>query len=322
MSELHSPRSLRRLFVKAATARFARNVPDFVRLKRLVAANGGALRNDHAAIRTADPAVAALLVRAARVLGLHREREYLFPAKKLRSFDLQAPGEDAHQFKLFVSQVDLGAFPPQAAQLVAEDCAAQAAAADHGPFLALIEQAERSGGLAAADADRFIGHFVGVLMARPGPPLRRATLQAVAAVSGEAASALALGPDFNHVTVDVHAAGYPGIDDMAAAMRAQGFRLLPAIQGAPGSPLRQTATLAATMDTPVIEADGSTGLAQTEKQFVEIIERGQARDADGAPLWTQDGRPLIFRNFLAANAEKIFDAAATPLRESGLGIRD
>ena len=65
------------------------------------------------------------------------------------------------------------------------------------------------------------------------------------------------------------------------------------------------------MATPVLEADGSLGNAQSEKQFVEIIERAQAADADGALLWADDGAPLIFRNFLAANAEKIFDAAST-----------
>ncbi len=311
MSELLPPRALRRLFVKAATARFARNVPDFLRLKRMVTANGGVFLNDHAAIRSADPAVTALIVRAARVLGLQRERDYHFPAKKLVSFDLQVSGEDSRQFKIFLSQVDLAAFPPAVARLAAEDCAAQAAAADHRQFLELIVRAERAGGLGTADAAGFIHHFVHVLMSRPGPPLKRATLEAVAAVSGEAASALALGPDFNHVTIDVRAAGYAGIEAMASAMRAQGFRLLPAIQGAPGSPLRQTATLAATMDTEVLEADGRHGVAQTEKQFVEIIERGQAHAADGTPLWAQDGRPLIFRNFLAANAEKIFDAAST-----------
>ncbi len=75
--------------------------------------------------------------------------------------------------------------------------------------------------------------------------------------------------------------------------------------------------MAATMDTPVREADGSGGMAQTEKQFVEIIERAQAHDADGVPLWGQDGRPLIFRNFLAANAEKIFDAASTKAMPAG-----
>ena len=152
-------------------------------------------------------------------------------------------------------------------------------------------------------------------MARPGPPMQRATLDAVSAVSGEAASALALGPDFNHVTIDVPSAGFGGIEAMTAAMLAEGFRMLPAIQGPAGTKLRQTATMAATMATPVIEANGSPGLAQSEKQFVEIIERGQARDADGAPLWADDGRPLIFRNFLAANAEKIFAAAST--RSSG-----
>ncbi len=308
---LLSPSALRALFVDTATAKFARNVPDFVRLQKLVADNGGIFLNDHGAIRTADPQVRALFVRAARVLGLRRELDYAFPAKKLVSFDLQAVGDDAHQFKIFVSQVDLDAYPAEVAALIREDCKEQWAAADHRPFLALIEKAERAGGLEAHDAEFFAGHFAEKLMSRPGPPLKRSTLNAVAAVSGEAASALALGPDFNHVTIDVLAAGFQGIEAMAAAMQAQGFRMLPAIQGAPGTKLRQTATLAATMDTPVREATGLKGVAQTEKQFVEIIERAQAQDADGVPLWAQDGGPLIFRNFLAANAEKIFDAAST-----------
>ena len=308
---LHPPSTLRRLFVEAATRKFARHVPDFVRLQKLVADNGGTFLNDHGAIRTADPVVRALFVRAARVLGLRRELDYSFPSKKLVSFDLQAVGDDAHQFKIFVSQVDLDAYPADVAALIREDCLEQVAAADHGRFVELIQRAERAGSLGAADAEAFVTHFAEQLMSRPGPALKRSTLQAVAAVSGEAASALALGPDFNHVTIDVTAAGFPGIEAMAAAMAAQGFRLLPGIQGAPGTKLRQTATLAATMDTPVREADGSAGMAQTEKQFVEIIERAQAHDADGAPLWAQDGRPLVFRNFLAANAEKIFDAAST-----------
>ncbi|MCK9195233.1 MAG: VOC family protein [Nevskia sp.] len=311
MSMLLTPRAVRGLFVEAATAKFARNVPDFVRLRQLVADNGGQFLNDHGAIRTADPAVRALFVQAARVLGLRRELNYAFPSKKLVSFDLQAIGDDAHEFKIFVSQVDLEAFPAAVADVVRTDCAEQAAAVDHTPFLALIAKAEAAGGLSARDAETFVSHFVEKLMSRPGPALRRSTLEAVAGVSGEAASALALGPDFNHVTIDVLAAGYRGIDAMAAAMLAAGFRLLPAIQGAPGTKLRQTATMAATMDTPIREADDSAGVAQTEKQFVEIIERAQAQDGDGAPLWQQDGQPLVFRNFLAANAEKIFDAAST-----------
>jgi hypothetical protein len=308
---LLSPAALRQLFVDTATARFARNVPDFVRLQKLVADNGGSFLNDHGAIRTADPQVAGLFVRAARVLGLRRELDYAFPAKKLVSFDLQAVGDDAHQFKIFLSQVDLDAYPEDVAALIREDCREQWGAADHRGFLALVEKAERAGGLEVKDAEAFTGYFAEKLMSRPGPPLKRSTLNAVAAVSGEAASALALGPDFNHVTIDVPAAGFKGIEDMAAAMQAAGFRMLPAIQGAPGTKLRQTATLAATMDTPVREATGLKGVAQTEKQFVEIIERAQAHDANGTPLWGQDGSPLVFRNFLAANAEKIFDAAST-----------
>lgn len=305
---------LRRRFVERATAKFARNVPDFVALQNLVRDNGGIFRNDHGAIRTTDAAVCGLFVRAAAVLGLYRELDYEFPAKKLKSFDLQAPGEDATQFKIFVSQVDLAAFPPGVAALIREDCVEQAAAVNHALFLALIGKAEREQGLNEDAAQVFITHFVDRLMNRNGPPVKRSTLEAVAAVSGEAASALALGPDFNHVTIDVRAAGFPGIEDMAAAMKARGFRLLPAIQGAPGTKLRQTATLAATMDTPVREADGRAGIAPTEKQFVEIIERG--------PVAGPDGRTVIFKNFLAANAEKIFDAASTRMRprSGGAGL--
>ena len=297
---------LRRRFVELATAKFARNVPDFVALQKLVRDNGGTFQNDHGAIRTTDVAVRDLFVRAAAVLGLHRELDYEFLAKKLKSFDLQVPGDDSGQFKIFVSQVDLAAFPNDVAALIREDCAEQAAAVNHAPFITLIETAERDQGLSETDAQAFITHFVDRLMNRNGPPMKRATLEAVAAVSGEAASALALGPDFNHVTIDVRAAGFAGIEPMAQTMKAQGFRLLPAIQGVPNTKLRQTATLAATMDTPVREADGRIGTAPTEKQFVEIIERG--------PVTGADGRTVIFKNFLAANAEKIFDAAATRLR--------
>src|SRR3546814_7694165 len=94
-------------FVAAATAKFARNVPDFVRLQSLVAERGGSFRNDHAAIRSADPQVFALFVRAARVLGLRRERDYAFPAKKLKSFALQRIGDDDTAFKILVSEVEL-----------------------------------------------------------------------------------------------------------------------------------------------------------------------------------------------------------------------
>ncbi len=302
-STVLKPDSLRARFVERVTVKFARHVPDFVALQELVAQNGGTFRNDHGAIRTADPALCDLFVRAAAVLGLQRELDYEFPAKKLVSFDLQVPGEDASQFKIFVSQVDLAAFPKAVAQLIREDCAAQSGAVDHKQFLRLIDAAEKNGGLREKDADTFIGHFVDRLMHRNGPPLKRSTLEAVAGISGEAASALALGPDFNHVTIDVRSAGFPGIEAMAQAMKLAGFRLLPEIQGAPGSKLRQTATLAATMNTPVLEDDGRSGHAATERQFVEIIERGEVPGPRG--------RKLIFRSFLAANAEKIFDAAST-----------
>lgn len=308
MTKRLSPAQLRARFVERATAKFAAHVPDFVALQALVRRNGGTFRNDHGAIRTVDPGLRDLFERAAVLLELHRERDYEFPAKKLKSFDLQVPGDDATQFKIFVSQVDLDAFPDAVAALIGEDCAEQAAAVDHGGFEQLIRKGRRDGGLAESDAEAFVAHFVDRLMHRNGPPLRRATLDAVAAVSGEAASALALGPDFNHVTIDVTAAGFGGIEAMAAAMQAAGFHLLPQIQGAPGTKLRQTATLAATMATPVREADGTLGSAQTEKQFVEIIER--------APVPDEDGRMHVFKNFLAANAEKIFDAASTKPRKS------
>jgi uncharacterized glyoxalase superfamily metalloenzyme YdcJ len=304
------PKKLRNQFVERLTARFAANVPDFVALREMVEARGGRFHNDHGAIRVADPELASLFRRAARVIGLRKEMDYAFPDKKLVSFDLQVVGEDASQFKIFVSQVDLAAFPEAVAQQIREDSAAQAAAVDHHDFLRIIEVFESEGCLEEDDAKRFVDHFVDVLMRRNGPPIRRSTLEAVARVSGQVASALALGPDLNHVTIDVYAAGYRDIEEMVAEMRARGFAMLDGIQGTKGGPLRQTATLAATVDIPVLEDDGRLGTARVEQQFVEIIERNQAVCADGARCWTQEGKPLIYRNFLAANADRIFDAAA------------
>jgi uncharacterized glyoxalase superfamily metalloenzyme YdcJ len=306
-----APSELRDRFVEAATAKFARHVPDFVALRALVEDQGGTFRNDHGAIRTADPAVRDRFERAAALMGLRRELAYEFPAKKLRSFDLQVIGEDSEQFKVFVSEVDLDALPAAVAALIREDCAEQAAAMDHAAFDALVARGAAAGGLSTSDADAFVDHLVHRVMTRPGAPIQRATLTAVAQVSGEAASALALGPDFNHVTIDVGPSGFADIEAMAAAMAAKGFRMLPQIQGARGTKLRQTATMAATIPTPVREVDGTTGSAQTEKQFVEIIQRAQAVSRFGDPLWREDGQPLIFRNFLASNAERIFDAAST-----------
>lgn len=295
--------ALRGRFVDVATTRFANNVPDFARLQTLIAKRGGRFLNDHGAIRVADPALTEVFVRGARQFGLHRDLSYSFPTKKLESFDLQVQGDDPHQFKIFVSELDRSAFSPAVLEAIDADCQQTAAARSLGALSDHLDKAERDGGLSESEGEALIQLFVEAVMARPGPPMQRACLNAVAAESGEAASALALGPDFNHVTVDVRAAGFDGIEAMAATMQAEGFRMLPAIQGAPDTKLRQTATLAATMDTPVLEADGSVGNAQTEKQFVEIIERAPERD--GGP---------VFKNFLAANAEKIFDAASTKAR--------
>lgn len=294
---------LRQRFVEAATARFERQVADFARLRALIQARGGRVHNDHGAVRSADPERTRLLVEAAGVMGLYPERQYLFPAKRLRSFDLQVPGDDADQFKIFVSEVDLDAFPATIAARIRADCAAQAAAMDPAPLTALIRRAHAAGGLTPDEAEHFIQHLLERLMRRHGPPLVRSTLEAVAAVSGEAASALALGPDFNHLTLDVQAAGFRDIEAMDSAMRAAGFQMLPAIQGERGGCLRQTATRAATMETPVLEADGHLGIAYTEKQFVEIIERGMVTDALG--------QRRRFKHFLTGNAEQIFDAAST-----------
>ena len=308
--------SLRHMFVEAATEKFAGSVRDFAKLRAHVIERGGQFRNDHAAIRSADPRVTSLLVRVAAQLDMYPDRTYSFPAKKLESFDLQVPGDDAAQFKLFISEVDSEAFPEGVAATIREDAESSWQAADHAELIELLNAAEANGGVAKADADRLLALTVDTLLTRPGPPIRRAVLNTVAEVSGEAASALALGADFNHVTIDVLAAGYPSIDAMTQDMRSLGFRMLPAIQGAPGTQLRQTATMAQTMDTPILEDDGATGIAQTERQFVEIIERSVATDDSGRPLQAEDGSTRIYKHFLAANAEKIFDAASTRARVS------
>ena len=53
------------------------------------------------------------------------------------------PGDDAGQFKVFVSMVDLAAFPPPVARLIEQDCATQSDAMDFSPLRALIDKVRR-----------------------------------------------------------------------------------------------------------------------------------------------------------------------------------
>src|SRR3546814_2531753 len=91
------------------------------------------------------------------------------------SFDLQRIGDDATAFKIFVSEVDLAAFPADVAERIRSDCATQAAAVDHRDFIRHIERFEARGVLDQTDADAFIEHFVERLMSRNGPDRKEHT---------------------------------------------------------------------------------------------------------------------------------------------------
>src|SRR3546814_14512213 len=116
------------------------------------------------------------------------------------SFDLQRIGDDATAFKIFVSEVDLAAFPADVAERIRSDCATQAAAVDQRDFIRHIERFEARGVLDQTDADAFIKHFVERLISSNRPPLARTTLATWPGFTGPTPTPATLGHSFNPIT--------------------------------------------------------------------------------------------------------------------------
>lgn len=310
MKKLKAPQIITQHFVPKLHEKFLRDIPSPGRFEKLMLDLGGKLRLDHGATRTPDPTVHALITRIAGAMGLIVHNQYTFPEKKLTAVDLQSASMKG--FKWFSTLIEYPKLSPKAITLVEEDMARSSNKfSDLG--MSLLEKLEKDDELSESETASFVHEIVFVFLQRQGKPAKKATIEALKAESSELVNALLVGPDFNHLAYLLNDLEIPGwfgldvIDLLDSYLRQQGFPMLPELQGAPGSILRQTSTQADSMKFSVEEASGSTVIIESPAKYLEFIQRGAVRDDKDRPLF-KHGQVERFQGFIAKNTVKIYDS--------------
>lgn len=264
--------------------RYRARVEPVRRYEALVERSGGVFRNDHVAFRTLawqrPTEGIASIARLFEALGYRAAGCYAFPDKKLSSLHFEHP--NARLPKLFVSQLECWKLSPAARAVIArvletrraplpDDALAELASGTPGPELLALCKA--------------------FLAERPWRAPAREDVLALDEESQFGAWVLVHGYEVNHFTAAVHShacAALADIDRTVAALRADGVAMKDEIEGAPGSPLRQSSTQAA-----VIPVEVAGGTMDWTYAYFELAERRAG-----------------FEGFLGPQAANLFDVTA------------
>ena len=348
-----SPDAIRRLFAQAMSRMYRAEVPLYGDLIALVARiNAAALaadpaleaqmqRNDdrarldderHGAIRVGTAAELATLRRLFAVMGMQPVGYYDLsvagvPVHSTAFRPTTAHALAANPFRVFTSLLRLEliedpALREQAAAILSHRRIFTARA------LALIEQAERDGGLSAADADAFVAEALETFRWHSDATVDLPTYRALQDAHRLIADVVSFrGPHINHLTPRTL-----DIDAAQSAMIAQGMAAKAVIEGPPRRAvpilLRQTSFKA--LEEPVhFPREGGSDAGTHTARFGEIEQRGlaltpkgralydqllgQAREADGAGNSGGDHAARLQAAFAS------FPDDAATLRREGLG---
>lgn len=312
MSTLDASGPHSRLFLRSEQERFAaalfdtlwqhyrQQVPYVQVYERLIAEAGGTFVNDHIALRTlASQTPLAGLASVARLfvaLGYQAAGTYHFDDKHLAALHFQHPGGQLP--KLFISELKTWELSRPVRDAIA------ATVRKHRPLVELetLARLQRVDELAPPERESLLHEVASALLDRPWPAPERETLLAVNQESQYAAWVLVHGYNVNHFTALVSKENtfrMGTIEAAAEALRSAGVPMKPTIEGAHGSPLRQTATEAATIEVDVVHHSQPERIAWPYAYF-ELAERSLYRD----PV---TGQEVLFHGFLGAQATNLFD---------------
>ncbi|WP_313347770.1 VOC family protein [Stenotrophomonas sp.] len=306
-----SPDDIRSLFAQAMSTMYRTEVPLYGTLVDLVAEI-----ND--AVLTADPALAAQLDRNAERARLAQERHgairvgtaeelatlgRLFAVMGMHPvgyYDLSVAGVPVHStafrprtapalaanpFRVFTSLLRLELIDDEVLrEESARILARRRIFTDEA--LALIAQAERDGGLAEADARRFVLATLETFRWHSDATVSLATYHALSAAHRLVADVVSFrGPHINHLTPRTL-----DIDAAQAAMLARGIDAKAVVEGPPPRRcpilLRQT-SFKALQETVNFPTDGGGDAGTHTARFGEIEQRGLALTPKGRALYDQ-----------------------------------
>ncbi len=306
-----SPDVIRRLFAQAMSRMYRTEVPLYGTLVELVerintqvlaqdpALAAQLLRNDerarldeerHGAIRVGTPQELATLRRLFAVMGMYPVGYYDLsvagvPVHSTAFRPLTAAALALNPFRVFTSLLRLELIEDEALRAQsAEILARRRIFTDDA--LALIEQAEREGGLSQADAERFVKQALETFRWHGDATVDLPTYHALHKAHRLVADVVSFrGPHINHLTPRTL-----DIDAAQAAMIEHGMAAKAVIEGPPRRAcpilLRQTSFKA--LEEAVHFPDNEGGDAGTHTaRFGEIEQRGLALTAKGRALYDQ-----------------------------------
>lgn len=277
-------------------ARYRELVPYARAYEDVVEKAGAVFLNDHVAFRTIAwqrPASGIFSVsRLFEALGYSAAGCYEFPDKRLSSlhFRHENPGFP----KLFVSQLRAWELSPAARRALGRSLA------QARPPLPLDSLSALQAAPAGA-RKKLVGALAREL-SRPWPAPQRKDVLLVERESQFGAWVLVHGHAVNHFTasVDAHAGtALEGIEATVKALRAAGVPMKAEIEGAPGAPLRQSATEAASCEVDVRDGARRARMPWSYAYF-ELAERPLQPDPSG-------GKPSRFEAFLGPQATNLFE---------------
>ncbi len=320
-----APDAIRRLFAQAMSRMYRTEVPLYGNLIELVAAinaqvlaqdpalagqmqrNGDRERLDeerHGAIRVGTPTELATLRRLFAVMGMYPVGYYDLsvagvPVHSTAFRPVEATALASNPFRVFTSLLRLELIEDAGLRAQAADILAKRRIFTDGA-LALIEQAERDGGLSPGDAADFVEQALETFRWHSDATVSLATYQALSDAHRLIADVVSFrGPHINHLTPRTL-----DIDAAQQAMIEQGMAAKAVIEGPPRRRcpilLRQTSfkALQEAVRFPADAGSGSDEAGTHTARFGEIEQRGlalthkgralydqllaQARDADGA----------------------------------------
>ena len=339
---------LRADFSQALSDMYRTEVPAYGTLIDIVGqinADHEGIRSDgerHGAIRLGTAAELNLIGRVFAVLGLYPVGYYDLsvaglPVHSTAFRPITKEGFETSPFRMFTSLLRLDMLPADLREKAKTALESRKIFSDSG--YALLEKAERDGGLNAEDGARFVQKAVAIFAWRKRAHVDLATYQALLAEHPLIADIVSFqGPHMNHLT--------PRVADIDAAqemMAKEGLEIKDKIEGPPRRNvpilLRQTAFKALTES---VEFETETGwkTAKHSARFGEIEQRGAALTPKGRALYdsclaqknfapfpdthaelkaqqlayyTVAGEPLTYEDFLPVSAAGIFKSN---LRES------
>ena len=294
------------LLIDKLWGQFVERVPYAGQYADLVAEKGGKITIDHIAFRTFNahtgeqPEGIRAIKHILNFLGYEPVSKYKFPKKKLNSMHFEHPGEALP--KIFVSQLEIKDLPNWAQNIINETVHnTNYLLSDRS--LELLAILKENGSL-PIEAAGFLIDDLAQYFRRPwNIPLKDDVLK-INDVSQFGAWVLIHGNAVNHFAVlinDQNIAEWPNLEATSNALIRSGIPMKDTIEGAPGSKLRQTASLASKEEVDVKDESAFEKMVWTYA-YLELAERSYIE---------VEGKRKLFSGFLGEQANHLFDLTET-----------